>query len=451
MKITAIYVRVSTDAQAEEGYSIDAQKEQLQAYCIAKGWKNHEFYVDGGWSGSNIERPEMNRLIDQIKKGVVERCLVYKLDRLSRSQKDVLYLIEDVFMPHSVDFISLTENIDTSTPMGRAMIGILAAFAQLERENIMMRTRMGMKERVKQGLWMGGGRIPFGYDYDKDQGILVPNQDADTVKKIYKLYLEGYSAQTIANMLGLTYEKLVMQILTRKSNIGIITYNGEEYQGKHEPIITEDEFYRAQQEIMNRSKQKTSCSDHLLTGLIRCGKCGAKMRYQKWSKKGAKIVCYSQQSHKPYLVKDPNCDQERVWAGELEEVVINKIFQLHLEKSGEAVKKEETPMIMILEERQSSIIAEIRRLYNLYAKASDDLLLETIEQKKKDLEEVKKQLEAEIRVKALSEQKNTIASQINNIQQAWDYMTIMEKQQFCRMIISEVVLTGDKVDIKLKI
>ena len=177
----AIYIRVSTDFQAEEGYSIEAQKEQLTAYCVSKSIKNYDYYIDGGWSGSNIERPEIQRLIKDVKDDKISHVIVYKLDRLSRSQKDTLYLIEDVFNPHGVDFVSLNESMDTSTPMGRLMLGILSAFAQLERENIRLRTRMGMKERVKAGLWMGGGRVPFGYDYDKEQGILVPNKDVEKV------------------------------------------------------------------------------------------------------------------------------------------------------------------------------------------------------------------------------------------------------------------------------
>lgn len=312
-KIAAIYIRVSTDFQAEEGYSIDAQKEQLSAYCISKGIKNYAFYIDGGWSGSNIDRPEMQKLIKDIKEDKISHVIVYKLDRLSRSQKDTLYLIEDVFNPHGVDFVSLNESMDTSTPMGRLMLGILSAFAQLERENIRLRTRMGMRERVKSGLWMGGGRIPFGYDYDKEKGILIPNKDAEKVRQVYKLYIEGKSPQDIANLLGLKYDKLAIQILTRKSNYGIIEYNGEEYQGKHEPIISKETYDIAMKCMLDRSRVRSNTSEYLLTGLMYCGKCGAKMRYQKWGKHGSKIVCYSQQSSKPYLVKDPNCDQDKIW------------------------------------------------------------------------------------------------------------------------------------------
>ena len=158
MKHTALYLRVSTEAQADEGYSLAAQAEKLEAYCRMKGIDRFRRYVDGGFSGSNLTRPAVTELVEAIRAGQVERVVVYKLDRLSRSQKDTLYLIEDVFLPHGVDFVSINENIDTGSPYGRAMIGILSAFAQLERENIFLRTRMGMVERVKQGFWPGGGK-----------------------------------------------------------------------------------------------------------------------------------------------------------------------------------------------------------------------------------------------------------------------------------------------------
>ena len=222
MKKAGLYVRVSTEGQAEEGYSIDAQKKLLEAWCISKEIESYEFYIDPGYSGSNIERPAMTAMLRDAEKGLLSHVAVYKLDRLSRSQKDTLYIIEDVLNKNGVDFVSLSENMDTSTPIGRAMLGILSAFAQLERETIKLRTRMGMRERVKSGLWMGGGKVPFGYDYDDEKGILVPNSDADTVREIYRRYLDGESPNAIANALGLKYEKLVVQILRRKDRKSVV-------------------------------------------------------------------------------------------------------------------------------------------------------------------------------------------------------------------------------------
>ena len=374
MNKAAIYIRVSTDAQAEEGYSIDAQKEQLTAYCIAKGIKNYEYYIDGGYSGSTINRPEIQRLISDCSNNKISCVIVFKLDRLSRSQKDTLYLIEDVFNDNGVDFVSLSESIDTTSPTGKLMIGILSAFAQLERENIRLRTRMGMKERVKSGLWMGGGRVPFGYDYDSTQGILVPNNDAETVRQVYKLYIAGKSMQDIADILGLKWEMLVRQILKRKINYGVIEYNGEEYHGKHEPIITKDIYDAAMTEMKRRSNSSIIKTDHLLTGLVFCGKCGARMRYQKWSKTDkmvCKFVCYSQQITKPYMVKDPNCTQKKLWAKEIEDNIISAMFEFadNYNSNSKQYNIEETDVLSLLEQQRIAITKKLKRLYDLY---SDD-------------------------------------------------------------------------------
>lgn len=450
----AIYIRVSTDAQAEEGYSIDAQKEQLAAYCVSKGIKNYEFYVDGGWSGSNIDRPEIQRLIKEAQEGKISHCIVYKLDRLSRSQKDTLYLIEDVFIPNDVSFISLNETLDTSTPMGKLMIGILSAFAQLERENIRLRTRMGMKERVKDGYWMGGGRVPYGYDYDKNQGILVPNKDAEKVKKIYSLYIDGKSPQVIADILDLKYDRLVTQILTRKSNYGVIEYNGEIYPGRHAPIISKEIYDEAMECMENRTKIKTPYTRHLLTGLVFCGHCGAKMRYQKWSSRGCKLVCYSQQKDKKYLIKDENCTQERVWAGEVEDAVLNYLFSLKEESDGSEINKnilvEETNILKELEENKDMIQKKIKKLYNLYAESDDDLLLETINEQKAKLDSINEKIEVELKNKHHMSKKLETAEIVTDLANTWEYMTLEEQQKTLRMIINSITITDHNINIDFK-
>ena len=448
-KIAAIYIRVSTDAQAEEGYSIDAQKEQLAAYCISKGIKDYEFYIDGGWSGSNIERPEMQRLIKDAKEDKLSHCIVYKLDRLSRSQKDTLYIIEDVLNPHGVDFVSLTESLDTSTPMGRLMIGILSAFAQLERENIRLRTRMGMKERVKEGYWMGGGRIPFGYDYDKEEGVLVPNKDAEKVRQIYDLYIQGYAAQTIANMLGLKYDRLAIQILKRKSNYGIIEYNGEEYQGRHEPIISKETYDIAMNEMLKRSVTNVTTSDYLLTGLVYCGKCGAKMRYQKWGNKGTKLICYSQQKSKPYLVKDPNCDQEKVWSDEIEDYIVKLLFNLKNKTKETQNDSLEASTLDILNEQREEIEKKIKRLYNLYAESEDDILIDTINENKKKLANIKKRIENEITQHNILINRDELKNTIVTLEETWNFMSKHERQNIVRNVVDKVTITDDNIVVDL--
>ena len=136
MKKVAIYVRVSTQEQAVEGYSISEQIDRLTKFCEAHSWKIYKVYTDPGFSGGNMNRPSLQKLFADCTQKRFDTVLVYKLDRLSRSQKDTLYIIEDLFLTNHVDFISMSENFDTSTPFGRAMIGILSVFAQLEREQI---------------------------------------------------------------------------------------------------------------------------------------------------------------------------------------------------------------------------------------------------------------------------------------------------------------------------
>ena len=130
----------------------------------SQGWSDYELYADPGFSGKNLERPAIQKLIKDCEDGKIDTVLVFKLDRLSRSQKDTLYLIEEVFNNNEVGFISVRESFDTTTPFGKAMIGILSVFAQLERETILERTRIGLKKRAENGYWRGGGKTPFAYD-----------------------------------------------------------------------------------------------------------------------------------------------------------------------------------------------------------------------------------------------------------------------------------------------
>jgi len=447
-KKAAIYIRVSTDAQREEGYSIDAQKEMLEAHCISKGIKNYEFYIDGGFSGSNLDRPELKRLICDIKNDKISCVVVYKLDRLSRSQKDTLYLIEDIFNPKNVDFVSLNESMDTSTPLGRLMLGILSAFAQLERENIRERTRMGMKERIKSGLWPGGGRIPFGYDYDSSKGILIPNSDADTVRKIYDLYLKGYSPASIAKTVGLKYEKLALQILKRKSNAGYIQYNGEEFKGKHEAIISEETYNEAMKFMKERSKNRTSESEHLLTGLMICGSCGAKMRYQKWGKSGYRIVCYSRDKSKPHLVKDPDCENEIFYADEIDDILLRDLFSLKFRKNLSVNSKSDVKTIdRILTERKNNIEKKLKRLYTLYAEDGNKILLDTIEELKKELTATENQIQSEKEHTNMENQLKKAKKQLETLEDAWEYMTAREKKNIIKSLVEKITINPSSVSI----
>lgn len=444
----ALYIRVSTDAQFEEGYSVEAQKEKLSQYCKLKDFQNYEFYIDGGWSGSNIERPEMKRMIDEIKLNRISAVIVYKLDRLSRSQKDTIFLLEDVFIPHNCDFISLNENFDTSTPYGKAMIGILSVFAQLERENIRERTRMGMYERVKSGLWMGGGRVPFGYDYDQNKNILVPNEHAEDVKKIYELYLQGYSTTQLAQMFDVANDKHITAILDRITYLGKINFRGEVLDGQHEAIIDENTWKKVQVEREKRSTKNAVTSSYLLTGLIFCGKCGARMRYQKWGNDNVKIYCYSQQTSKKNLIKDPNCDNLKLDADDVERIVVadlmSKIKEEFIKDKSQDTKQSALDSLM---QKYNLLSAKLKRLYNLYAETGDSLLLETINENKKEFEKVSKLIKDEQGVNNTAQNLGVTFDTVNKIQISWNLMTLKEKQKALRICIDRIEITNNVVDV----
>jgi len=450
IKKTALYVRVSTDAQAEEGYSIEAQKEMLLGYCKSKQIEDYEFYIDGGFSGSNIERPEMKRLIENIKKNKISSVVVYKLDRLSRSQKDTLFLIEDVLNPNGTEFVSLNENLDTSTSIGRAMLGIMSAFAQLERETIKERTRIGMRKRVESGLWMGGGKIPFGFDYDKTTGKLVKNKDSETVKKIYELYIDGYSPNFIASTLGFKYDQLVIQILKRKTNYGSIEYKGKEYPNCHEGIVSKETYLKAMMEMKKRQKVKTPTSKYLLTGLLQCGECGAKLRYQKWGKYAVKIVCYSREKSKQYLIKDKHCPLPPIDSEYIESSVLEEIFKIKTDKI-ESSKATKDNILDVLYGQQKQIENELKRLYTLYSKGEDEILLTLIYEGKDRLDIIKKNISKEEDKGLISIEREKLLQKLNNVESIWKFISIHEKQQFIRSIIERIVVSRDSIEIIYKI
>ena len=142
MKNACVYTRVSTAEQANEGYSIDEQERMCKAAIESKGWRYSGTFSDPGISGRTMDRPGLQSMIQAIGRKEVNAVVIYKLDRLSRKQRDTMTIIEDVLLKNEIALVSINETLDTSTPWGRAMIGILSSFNQMESENIQMRTAM---------------------------------------------------------------------------------------------------------------------------------------------------------------------------------------------------------------------------------------------------------------------------------------------------------------------
>lgn len=283
------YCRVSTETQ-KENYSIPQQKQFITDYCKLRGWNLVKIYVDAGFSGANTNRPALQDLRDNLK--YYDIVLVYKLDRLSRSQKDTLQLVEE-FSNENVKFTAIQENFDTSTPLGMAMLGILSAFAQLERENIKERMALGRKGRTEKGLWRAGSNVPTGYDYI-DGHLVIREDEAVQIRKIFELYLQGKTINQISAYMHQNYtnrysswahSSSVTTVLRNKLYIGLLPSqsDGIDYQGEHEPIIDKDTFDKAQLLLKARLENLNPTFTHpfrakyLLTGFTFCGECGGRV------------------------------------------------------------------------------------------------------------------------------------------------------------------------------
>lgn len=464
MRRAALYIRVSTLEQAQEGYSVGEQRERLIAYCKAQDWLIADIYVDGGYTGSNLNRPGIQKLMSETEKFDV--VLVYKLDRLSRSQRDTLYLIEEIFRPNKVDFVSMQESFDTSSPFGKAMIGLLAVFAQLEREQIKERTWMGRVARAKTGLHHGGGNIPIGYDYE-DGKLIVNPYEAEQVRKIYEWYLSGSSLKAITDKLqdaGYTNKyssynswSSVRNILENETYIGRLHFGDVAVDHAHEAIITEEQFNAAQILRGKRREQFGSHafqSKHVLTGLLFCGHCGGRY-YLRNTGKYSYYACYSRTKQMKNMIKDPNC-QNKIWrAQDLEPIIEEKILALLrnpkiAEELAAGKPKAAAPVSKNtdIERRIREIDRQIGKLMELYQQ--DDIPPELLGEKINRLYGEKTALENSI---APVEETNAmpldlVAELITNAAEIWDFADENQKRRILQSLISRIVLTDDQVDIE---
>ena len=463
MKRAALYIRVSTQEQAQEGYSVGEQRERLIAYCKAQDWIIADIYVDGGYTGSNLKRPGIQKLMVETDKFDV--VLVYKLDRLSRSQRDTLYLIEEIFLPNDVDFVSKQESFDTSSPFGKAMIGLLAVFAQLEREQIKERTKMGRMARAKAGLHHGGGYIPIGYNYE-DGHLVVNPYEAEQVRKIYEWYLAGGSLASITDRLhaeGYTNRygsysswSSVRNILGNETYTGRLKFGEVIVEHAHEAIITEEQFAAAQMLRERRQEQYGATafqSKHLLTGMLFCGHCGARY-YKRNSGKYSYYACYSRTKQIKSMVKDPNC-KNRNWKAEDLEPRIDAKIRARLRSPdlmGElAAEKPLAPADnrnADIEKRIRDIDKQIARLMELYQR--DDIPPDLLGDNINKLYNEKTALQAAL--EPVEEQESVsldlARALLEDAAAVWDFADEAQKRRIMQSLIKKIVLTDDDIDIQ---
>jgi site-specific DNA recombinase len=296
---TGIYVRVSTEEQAQEGFSIRAQEQKLADYARIKDWQIYKIYADEGISGKDIKgRPAIKELIADVKAGNVKNVLVFKIDRLTRSTADLIYLV-DIFNQYDCAFYSLLESIDTHTASGRMFLKIIGIFAEFERENIIERTKVGVERKVKEGYSLCTAQASYGYDRAKGERIQKINEyEADIVREIFHMFVHGGETLTnIARLLNLrgiktkgckTWDSTKVRRLLKNTNyIGNVRHHIDDpkretnYDGLHEPILDEELFEAANELLAKNTRSsitKPPNNDKYFSGFLVCAKCGYKLK-----------------------------------------------------------------------------------------------------------------------------------------------------------------------------
>ena len=301
----AIYTRKSTThGLGQEFTSLDAQRDSCLNYIAShknEGWVALEdLYNDGGFTGANMERPHLEKLIGDIQKGKVDCVVVYKVDRMSRSLLDFCKLLE-FFEKHQVGFVSVTQHFDTNTSMGRLTLNILLSFAQFEREMISERIKDKFEQRAQRGMY-NGGRAPFGYK-KVDKKLVVDKKDTKIVKSIFEEFVSSGSLQKTVNFVRennilhhATNSPLtisgIFQLLRNPVYTGKIKWNDKIYDGQHETIISNDLFQEAQDLMTEKVKGKRLYKGFFLSKLIKCSECGSSMTNTFTNKKKKRYYYY---------------------------------------------------------------------------------------------------------------------------------------------------------------
>ena len=324
----AIYTRKSTEEGLDQEFSsLDAQREAAEAFIQSQrreGWVALPArYDDGGFTGANMERPALKKLLEAVEGGALDCVVVYKVDRLSRSLLDFTRMLS-VFEKHGVSFVAVTQQFNTSTSLGRLTLNILLSFAQFERELIGERTRDKMSAARKKGKWVGGCPV-LGYDVDAGGGRLVVNEEeAERVRAIFALFEETGSVRlTLAEIERRGWRlkswkckrgefrtggpftlNSLRRLLGNILYTGSVRHKGQPYAGEHLAILEAGQFERAQKLIACRSSIADGRlrNKHLalLNGLLYCECCAARMVYSYASKGGRKYpyyVCRSAQQN----------------------------------------------------------------------------------------------------------------------------------------------------------
>ena len=494
----ALYIRVSTERQVQEGYSISAQKTNLTKFANDQGWSICGVYADKGISAKNIEdRPNVKRLIKDIKDKKIDVVVLYKFDRLTRDMSDTEDIIK-LIQQYEIGVYTISGGtVDVTTASGRFMVRMNGAIAQLEREQTIERVKMGFIEKVRQGKSLCGNTASYGYDRPKHQEIQSINKkEAKVVKRIFKMYtLENKTFTEIANILNaegiptklkgrvrkkpnsdevytinsVWQPKTIRLMLSNITYIGGVRYginkeNGfEVLNGLHEPIISQELWDKTQKKLGKIKKiHRTNHpkDDVYYSGILVCGYCGRKLTTQrtiKTHKDGSTITHFG---YRCLYRERGQCIALGMSHKKVEEAFLTYIDSIEdlseIDNVNPELEKDETlEDINDLKKRISQIESKKKEIMNLFMEdeiAYNDMKYMTSELDKKlaILKDELTQLEKKYQpVKQLD--KSKIAK---TIKEHWQFLTNRERLEFLNQFVKEIDIINrdkDKVNGKAEI
>lgn len=457
-----LYARVSTEEQTE-GYSLDAQIGRCREYCKTQGWEVVSEYIDAGFSGRSVRRPQFEQMMRDAEAGLFDVLVIHKLDRFSRILRDTITYLGQL-ADHGIGFVSIQEHFDYTTPSGRLQMHILAALAQWYSENLGQEIKKGLSQRAREGLWLGN--LPTGYCLglcSECEDHLCPNMgqeergdgripivhpvDSEGVRKLFELYATGqYSYNSVARELTrLGYQMntrwgrrlwigdTVKKAITSPIYLGYLTYKGQRFPGKQHAIVSQDSWDRCQEiRIRNRRRARIftpKFRTYLFRGMLVCEGCGKAMTGET-SRSGVSFYrCMS------YFKQIPcTAPRWRVHESGLEEQIRQIITRLELpsdwrSRIEELVNaREETRNI---EQEQTRLQEKLRRLQNLYL----EVLIgeEELRRGKAEVQAALANLNPPPRAKI-----DITADQLKTMRMAWEGATKKERSEILSTLFQAV-------------
>ena len=465
----AIYTRKSTEEGLEQEFNtLDAQRESAEAYIKSQaheGWVClPDQYDDGGFTGGNMDRPALKRLLEDIEAGKVNCVVVYKVDRLSRSLLDFARMME-IFDRHKVSFVSVTQQFNTSTSMGRLMLNVLLSFAQFEREMISERTSDKMSAARRKGKYVGGTPI-LGYDVDREEKKLIVNQDeAIRVKAIFEMYLELGSLLAVVQELekrrwtnkcwktqkgptrgGKYFDKTSLhKFLTNVTYIGKALHKGEVYDGQ-QPALIDAKLWERVQTMLKRNAhnggaQAKNKTEALLKNLLHCAACDCAMSPAASAARNNRryryYVCCSAQKRGWHT-----CPSKSIPAAQIEKFVVDQVRSIGqdpdlLKRTVESVATQSKQKLLALDVEERTLSRELANMPDQRGQLGETR--DRIRRAEQRLSQIR---DERIRIKRTVVTEEEIRQAARAFNPVWDALTPHEQYRLIDLIVQRVDYHG---------